>query len=233
LRILVVEDTEDVAEAILSHFTRQGHACEHAVTMEDARHFIGLEGFDLIILDINLPDGSGLEFLKGLRARKNGVPVLVLTARMQVDDKIDALDFGADDYLVKPFDLRELEARARAVTRRQHGANDATVIAGNLHCNFAAHTVAVDGADIELTRREFILLEAFLGNLNRVLQKEELYSRLYGLTGEAGLNAVEVYIARLRRKLSAATLEIKTLRGLGYQAIVRDSGTNGDIAVPL
>jgi two-component system response regulator TctD len=219
LRILIVEDTEDVADAILSHFSRQGHVCEAASNLEDAAHFLGLETYDLVILDINLPDGSGLDFLKKLRAAKNGVPVLVLTARLQVDDKIDALDFGADDYLVKPFDLRELEARARAVTRRKHGANEATVLVGNLLCNFADHSVRVDDADIELTRREFILLEAFMSNLNRVLQKEELYSRLYGLTGEAGLNAVEVYVARLRRKLADATLEIRTLRGLGYQAV--------------
>jgi len=221
LRILVVEDTEDVAEAILAHFSRQGHVCDVAATLEDASHFAGLDPYDLFILDINLPDGSGLMFLKQLRAAKNGVPVLVLTARMQVEDKIDALDFGADDYLVKPFDLRELEARARAITRRQHGASEAVVTAGNLSCNFAARTVAVDTIEVELTRREFILLETFMGNLNRVLQKEELYSRLYGLTGEAGLNAVEVYIARLRRKLGASDLEIRTLRGLGYQAMIR------------
>ncbi|OKH87481.1 response regulator transcription factor [Thalassospira sp. TSL5-1] len=219
MRILIVEDTEDVAEAILAHFSRQGHVCEVAATIEDAGHFLRLESYDLIILDINLPDGSGLDFLKQLRAAKNGVSVLVLTARLQVDDKIDALDFGADDYLVKPFDLRELEARARAVTRRKHGANEAGITVGNLHCNFADHSVRVNDTDIELTRREFILLEAFMMNLNRVLQKEELYSRLYGLTGEAGLNAVEVYVARLRRKLADASLEIRTLRGLGYQAV--------------
>ncbi|UJQ96074.1 response regulator [Mariluticola halotolerans] len=221
MRILVVEDTEDVAEAILAHFTRQGHACDLAATLEDASHYAGIDPYDLVILDINLPDGSGLVFLKQLRAAKNGVPVLVLTARMQVEDKIDALDFGADDYLVKPFDLRELEARARAITRRQHGASEAVVNAGNLSCNFAARTVSVDMAEVELTRREFILLETFMGNLNRVLQKDELYSRLYGLTGEAGLNAVEVYIARLRRKLGNADLEIRTLRGLGYQAMIK------------
>lgn len=219
MRILIVEDTEDVAEAILSHFSRQGHVCEVAATIEDAGHFLRLESYDLMILDINLPDGSGLDFLKKLRAAKNSVSVLVLTARLQVDDKIDALDFGADDYLVKPFDLRELEARARAVTRRKHGANEAGISVGNLHCNFADHSVRVNDSDIELTRREFILLEAFMTNLNRVLQKEELYSRLYGLTGEAGLNAVEVYVARLRRKLADASLEIRTLRGLGYQAV--------------
>ncbi len=221
MRILVVEDAEDVADAISSHFSRQGHACDHAASLCDAEHFVRLGSYDLVILDINLPDGSGLKLLRGLRAARNGVPILVLTARMQVDDKVDALDFGADDYLVKPFDLRELEARARAITRRQHGASDTVLEAGNLRCNVATRNVTVGGAEIELTRREFILLEAFLENLNRVLQKQELYSRLFGLTGEAGLNAIEVYVARLRRKLSGADLEIRTLRGLGYQAIIK------------
>ena len=225
MRILVVEDAEDVADAIGSHFVRQGHVCDHAASLADAGHFAHVGDYDLVILDINLPDGSGLKFLRNLRSAKNDVPVLVLTARIQVDDKVDALDFGADDYLVKPFDLRELEARARAITRRQHGASDAALEAGNLRCNLAARTVTVGGKEIELTRREFILLEAFIENINRVLQKDELHSRLFGLTGEAGLNAVELYVARLRRKLAAADFEIKTLRGLGYQAVVRPLAT--------
>lgn len=223
MRILVVEDAEDVADAIGSHFTRQGHVCDQATSLGDAEHFVRLGEYDLMILDINLPDGSGLRLLRHLRAEKNDVPVLVLTARIQVDDKVDALDFGADDYLVKPFDLRELEARARAITRRQHGASDVMLEAGNVHCNLATRSVSVDGNEVELTRSEFILFEAFIENLNRVMEKDTLYSRLFGMTGEVGLNAVEVYVARLRRKLGDADLEIKTLRGLGYQAVIRSS----------
>lgn len=221
--MLVVEDAEDVADAIGSHFSRLGHVCDRAASLEDAEHYVSVGDYDVVILDINLPDGSGLVLLRRLRAEKVAVPVLVLTARMQVDDKVDALDYGADDYLVKPFDLRELEARTRAITRRQHGASEAVVEVGNLLCNLASRTVSVDGDPVDVTRREFILLEAFVENLNRVLQKDELHSRLFGLTGEAGLNAVEVYVARLRRKLAGADLQIRTLRGLGYQAVVEES----------
>ena len=227
LRILVVEDAEDVAEAIVQHFTQQGNVCDHAADLADAEHFVGPGAHDLVILDINLPDGSGLQMLRKMRAAQNGVPVLVLTARMQVDDKVDALDIGADDYLIKPFDLRELEARARAITRRQHGASDAVVRIGNLECNLAARTVRIDGEDVELTRREFILLEAFVKNLNRVLDKDELHSRLYGLTGEAGLNAIEVYVARLRRKLAGADLEITD------PARARLSGAVADVEIGM
>jgi DNA-binding response OmpR family regulator len=225
LRILVVEDTQDVAEAIVSHFSRLGSVCDHATTIADAEHFASLDPYDLVILDLNLPDGSGVGFLRHLRARKDAVPVLVLTARIQLDDKVNALDFGADDYLVKPFDLRELEARTRAITRRQHGASEAVVTMGNLRCNFATRVVQVNGAPVDLTRRELVLLESFLHNPDRVLQKDELHSRLFGLTGEAGLNAIEVYVARLRRKLSEADFEIRTLRGLGYQASLKRAGS--------
>lgn len=218
MRILLVEDTDDVAEAIIEHFARAGHACDLATTRGDAEHFALIEPYDLVILDINLPDGSGFDFLKWLRQRHNDVPVLVLTARIATDDKINALDIGADDYLVKPFDLRELEARARAITRRQHGESAATITCGNLSFDMAARSVSVAGEVRELARREQVLLEIFLNNRERVLDKEELHARLFGLEGEHGLNAVEVYVARLRRKLSGADLEIRTLRGLGYQA---------------
>ncbi|MGF0539493.1 response regulator transcription factor [Agrobacterium sp. ES01] len=225
MRFLLVEDTLDVAEAIRDRFERAGHVLELAQRIEDAEQLASFNTYDLIILDVNLPDGSGLDFLRQLRQGQNPVPVLVLTARLAVDDKISALDFGADDYMVKPFDLGELEARVRAIIRRRAGGARPLLQAGNLQFDMAERTVKVDDELRELTRREQILLEIFLTNTGRVLEKEELLTRLFGLNGESNPNAVELYVGRLRRKIEGADLEIRTLRGLGYQArlIERDA----------
>jgi two-component system response regulator TctD len=164
------------------------------------------------------PTGPALDFLKWLRGRRDAVPVLVLTARLAVDDKISALDFGADDYMVKPFDLGELEARVRAIVRRRSGEAGAVLSAGNLEFDMVTRLATISGQALSLTPREQLLLEIFLVNKGRVLEKEELIMRLFGMEADAGPNAIELYVGRLRRKLLGADLEIKTLRGLGYQA---------------
>lgn len=216
---LVVEDTIDVAEAIVGRFVKAGHVCDHAATVSDAWQFASLSDYDLIILDINLPDGSGTDLLKRLRTARNSVPVLMLTARLAMDDKISTLDEGADDYMVKPFDLGELEARARAIVRRRKGEDRLVLEEGNLSFDMAARSLTVAGETRELTRREQILLEIFLMNRGRVLEKEALLTRLFGLDADSNANAVELYVGRLRRKIAGSDLEIRTLRGLGYQAI--------------
>lgn len=220
MHYLVVEDTADVAEAIAERLSRGGHACDHAATLEDAMHFAGASAYDLVVLDINLPDGSGIDFLRWLRRRRDPVPVLVLTARLAIDDKIGALDYGADDYMVKPFDLGELEARVRAIVRRRAGDGGTVLSAGNLEFDMVSRTATLAGEPIALTPREQLLLEIFLLNKGRVLEKDELVMRLFGFEAEAGANAIELYVGRLRRKLTGADLEIRTLRGLGYQARV-------------
>ncbi|MDF1609801.1 response regulator transcription factor [Hoeflea sp. YIM 152468] len=219
MHFLVVEDTDDVSEAITERLSRGGHICDRAVSLEDAKHFASASAYDLVVLDINLPDGSGLDFLKWLRQRKDAVPVLVLTARLAVDDKIGALDFGADDYMVKPFDLGELEARVRAIVRRRSGEAGARLSAGNLEFDMATRLATVNGEPLQLTPREQVLLEIFLIHKGRVLEKDELVTRLFGMEADAGPNAIELYVGRLRRKLCGADLEIRTLRGLGYQAL--------------
>ncbi|MEQ8399130.1 response regulator transcription factor [Thalassobaculum sp.] len=218
MRILLVEDTEDVAEAVVAAFARHGHAIDHAADCAAAEDALAVQDYDLVILDLMLPDGSGLDTLRALRAARRTTPVLVLTARLDVDDRVAALDNGADDYLMKPFDLRELEARARALIRRQGDERSGVIEYGNLTLDAAGRTAAVDGQPLALTRREFGLLEALLVNRGRVMSKERLFDRLFSFDEtEVGINAVELYIARLRRKLAASQVSIRTLRGLGYQ----------------
>lgn len=227
MRLLIVEDAEDVCDAIGESLTRVGHVCDKARTLDDARQFLAVQPFDLIVLDINLPDGSGYDLLKEIRAAGKTLAVIMLTARLGVDDRVDALDAGADDYLVKPFDIRELEARLRAVARRRHGETDAMLHAGDVCFNTATREITVAGKPCGLTRREQALLEILLSSRGRVIAKDELHSRLFGLDEEAGLAAVELYVGRLRKKLPSTTLEIRTLRGLGYQAFVSDKTGHG------
>jgi two-component system response regulator TctD len=220
MRILLLEDAEDVADAIVASFARRGDAVDHAVSVAMACDFLAVQDYDVAILDIELPDGSGLEVLCDLRARRSAVPVLMLTARGKIDDRVAALDRGADDYLVKPFDLRELEARVRALARRASEDRAGMITLGNVQYDPAALTLAVGGLPVALTRREFSLLETLVANRGRVVPKERILERMYAFSDEApGSNAVELYIGRLRRKLEGSSLEIRTLRGLGYQLV--------------
>jgi two-component system response regulator TctD len=218
MRILLVEDTEDVAEPIVATFSRHGHAVDHMATRQAAEDALAVQEYDLVILDLMLPDGSGLDILRGLRAAQCPTPVLILTARLDVDDRVDGLDTGADDYLTKPFDLRELEARARALIRRQSEVRSGVVVYGDLRLDAAAQRASVKGTPLSLARREFRLLEILLAAQGRVIPKDRLFDKLFSFEEtEVGVNALELYIARLRRKLAASNVSIRTLRGLGYQ----------------
>ncbi|WP_119304934.1 response regulator transcription factor [Dongia deserti] len=218
MRVLLVEDTEDVAEAIVANFSRSGHAIDRVTGCGAARDAVAVQDYDLVILDINLPDGSGFDFLRALRSAKNPTPILVVTARREVEDRIGALDIGADDYLMKPFDLRELEARARALIRRSSGEGSGVIEYGKLSLDPAGRTAGIAGTPLQLTRREFSVLEILMLNRGRVMPKERIFEKLFSFDREeVGLNAVELYIARLRRKLAGSGLVIRNLRGLGYQ----------------
>jgi two-component system response regulator TctD len=218
MRLLLVEDTADVAEAILESFSRRGDAMDHAPDLAGARAMLAVQAYDVAVFDINLPDGSGLELMRERRAQGDATPVLILTARFGVDDRVDALDQGADDYLVKPFDLRELVARVRALARRQGPDLGCAVSIGALVFDAAARTVRVGDRALSLTRREFSLLEVLIANRGRVMAKERIFERMFSFDEEeVGLNAVEIYVARLRRKLDGSGAAIRTLRGLGYQ----------------
>ncbi|WP_207461526.1 response regulator transcription factor [Azospirillum sp. SYSU D00513] len=224
MRILVVEDTEDLADAIVHRLRKLGYAVDWAADGNEAEELLRQEAYQLVLLDIMLPGMDGQALLARVRRRRDATPVLVMTARSEVDVKIDLLDLGADDFIVKPFDLRELEARCRALLRRSHGLSASKAQFGNLTFDAAAKKVEVEGRPVEVGGREFRLLELFLSNLNTVMSKEDLMDRLFSLDQPTALNAIELYVSRLRRKLDGASLEIRTVRGLGYVAEIRTPG---------
>ena len=223
MRVLMVEDATDLAEATIARLAGAGAVCDHAETLEDARDARAVQEYDAVILDINLPDGSGLTLLRELRAGGDRVPVLMLTALGTLDDRVDALDAGADDYLVKPFEPRELEARLRALVRREAGAKGDQVRLGPLAFSPAEMAATLDGARLDLTRREAAVLALFMRHAGQVLNKQRLYDSLYGFDdADVGINAVELYVARLRKKLAGSGISIATQRGVGYRIAVDD-----------
>jgi two-component system response regulator TctD len=218
MRILVVEDTEDLADAIAKRLRKVGYAVDIAPDGNEADELLRTETYNLVVLDLMLPGLTGQAVLQRLRQRRSRTPVLVLTARSDVDDKVGVLDYGADDYLVKPFDFRELEARCRALLRRPHGMAASAVEFGNLVFDAAAKRVSVAGQAVELGTREFRLLELLLAHRGRVLSKDVLIEQLFGLDDPVAPNAIELYVSRLRRKLEGSAVRIRTLRGMGYVA---------------
>lgn len=220
MRILVVEDVADVGEAIVASLARIGHTVDWQRNGAEADALLAAQDYDLVVLDVMLPEMDGFAVLKRLRQRRKGTPVLVLTARSLVDDRVSALDLGADDYLVKPFDFRELEARVRALLRRRAGSATNVIEAGGIVLDQAGRHASLHGKPLELTRRELTLLEILAARPGRVFGKDELMDQLFGFEDEPSENAVEQYIGRLRRKIAGASAEIRTLRGLGYQLVV-------------
>jgi len=218
VRLLLVEDTFDMAEAIMIRLDRSGIACDLAKTLEEARSLLDVQRYDVIVLDLNLPDGLGTDLLKEMRSRADRTPVLVLTAEFSVDDRVSTLNSGADDYLVKPFDHRELEARIQALYRREQGDKAEEVTVGDLTFNATARVVRYKDTPINLTRREFSLLELLIRNRGKVLSKERLFEGIFSFQDtDVSMNALELYVARLRKKLSGSSVRIETQRGLGYR----------------
>jgi two-component system, OmpR family, response regulator TctD len=218
MRILLVEDTEDLGKALRQHFLDEGHAVDWAQTGPDAEAFLHAQNYDVILLDLGVPGLSGTEVLKALRRRRDATPVLVMTARSAIEDKLAHFDFGADDYLLKPFDFRELDARLNALMRRLNGLAASVVRFGNFTFDGGAKRVTVDGQAVDLGRREFRLLEYFVSTRGRIASKEQILDRLFSMDAEVGLNAIELYVSRLRRKLEGSQFTIRTIRGLGYVA---------------
>jgi two-component system OmpR family response regulator len=219
MRILLVEDDDVLRDVMLRSLNDAGHRVDVAATAMDAAHLWRVQSFDAVLLDLNLPDGSGLGALREARARGDRTPVLVVTARNRTDERIAGLDAGADDYLGKPFDLGEVEARLRALARRVHGIDDRCEV-GRLLLDRKAgrfYTQAPGGAaPFELPAREFEVLRELMTPPGRVVSKRVLSGQLSSFDEALGDNALEAFISRLRKKLAGTGATIRTLRGLGY-----------------
>lgn len=215
MRILLIEDDEVLGEAVADQIADEGHSVDRARRLEEARDAMAGARHDLILLDLMLPDGLGIPFLRGLRQHGCSTPVIILTALDQITERIDGLNAGADDYLVKPFDLSELSARIGSVARRYSGNPNPLVTLGPFEVDLAARLVRRAGRAISLTAREWVLFEAFLSRPTQVLSRMQLEERLWSFESEIESNAIEVYISRLRRKLAREVIE--TVRGLGYR----------------
>lgn len=217
MKFLLIEDNDELANAICARMQFDGHVIDHASRIQDAFAFGETGEYDLILLDIMLPDGDGRTFLKRHRAGNKDTPVIVLTARSQVSDRISMLDLGADDYVTKPFDHEELQARCRAVLRRKAGAAQTTTRLGNVAFDPVAGSLTIDGQVISLRNRELRLLELLINAPGQIFPKHKLFDRLFSYDEDVSENAIEVYIGRLRKHLEPSDLRITTLRGLGYR----------------
>ena len=190
---------------------------EIASEISEATHLVSITHFDMILLDIMLPDGDGRTFLKNLRASNNNVPVIVMTARSEISERIDLLDIGADDYIIKPFEFSELEARCRAVLIRQSGQNQLALTFGNVQVLPLLAIMKIGNNQITLRNRELRLLEIFFNSPEIIFSKEQLTDRLFSITEDVSENAIEVYVARVRKKMENSNIYIETVRGIGYR----------------
>jgi two-component system OmpR family response regulator len=216
MRILIAEDDAVLTDGLSRSLRAAGYAVDSVSSGEAADTALAAQSYDLVILDIGLPKLSGLDVLKRLRARNSTVPVLILTAADSVEQRVKGLDLGADDYMAKPFALSELEARARALTRRAAGTAQTVLRHGPLAFDPVGHVASINAQPLELSARELSLLEILLQRCGRMVSKEQLVDHLCSWGEEVSTNAIEVYVHRLRKKLEVGGIRITTVRGLGY-----------------
>ena len=217
MRLLLVEDSVFLGEAVRDQIAEEGHAIDWMQCLAHAKTSVATTDYNLILLDLMLPDGKGINFLKQLRKSGNTTPVIILTALDQLSDRIEGLNAGADDYLVKPFDLAELSARIAAVARRSSGNPNPVMQLQGLEIDLINHTVKRDEALINLTAREWALFEALLQQVGALLSRSQLEDQLYAFGAEIESNTIEVHISRLRKKLGHELIE--TVRGMGYRLV--------------
>ncbi len=215
MRLLLAEDDVMIGQAVRTGLNQQGFAVDWVQDGGAAEHALGVGTYDLCLLDLGLPRKEGLQVLKGLRQRGSALPVVIMTARDAITDRVQGLDAGADDYVVKPFELSELAARIRAVLRRREGRASPVMEHLGVTLDAATHEVRRDGNDVQLSAREFSLLQALMEHPGRILSRAQIEERLYGWNEEVGSNVVEVHIHSLRRKLGADF--VLNVRGVGYR----------------
>lgn len=216
MRVLIVEDDNVVADGMNRYLRQAGYGTEIAEGGRQADAMLGEESFDLVVLDLGLPGMDGMEVLRRLRARKNNVPILIVTARDTVEERVQGLNLGADDYLVKPFALAELEARIRAVLRRRQATSDAEVTYGPLVLDLEAKRATLQGQLLRLTASQWVVLEFLVLRAGKMVSKEHLAAALRGSENDVSLSSVEVHVSRVRSKLEGTGIRIRAIRGFGY-----------------
>lgn len=215
MRILIVEDNRGIGNAMQEQLTADAHAVDWVTTLADARGYQVAVDYQLILLDLMLPDGFGIHFLTQLRAQGKNIPVIIMTALDQVSQRIEGLDAGADDYLVKPVDLMELSARVKSVLRRYHGNPNPILQFGNMDIDLVAKSACLSGKAIKLTAYQFAILEILASRPERIFTKTQLENSIYGFSNEFESNTLEAHISRMRKKLGAGAIE--TVHGMGYK----------------
>jgi DNA-binding response OmpR family regulator len=219
MRVLLVEDEVELAELVAANLRRSGFAVDHVGLAEEARAALELGRYEIVLLDLRLPDGDGFDLIRWLRMRRDSTPIIVLTARDRLGDRVEGLNLGADDYLVKPFAHQELLARVQAVLRRPRVAREVELALANLKLAIETGEVSVDGTQLDVPRRELAILRMLMRRAGRVVNREVLENGLYDDSREIESNALEVAISRLRKRLAGAgaMVEIQGLRGSGYR----------------
>jgi len=216
LRVLLVEDNSALSEGLSAILRGSGYAVDAVADGASAEAVIATENFDLVILDLTLPEMDGLDVLRSMRARQNKAAVMILTARGTPEEKVKGLDLGADDYMIKPFDIGEFEARVRSLLRRQAGLRASTVSYGALSLDLNSRTFSADGAPIDIPARELGLLEILFMRAGKVVAKEAIIQSLTAFDDDLSANAIEQYVSRLRKRLAPYGLTVRTARGIGY-----------------
>lgn len=216
MRVILIEDNRSLAKGIENALKDLGHAVDHLEDGLEADAFLSQEEADVAIVDVNLPRLSGIEIVRRQRARGNGIPVLILTARGKTSERVEGLEVGADDYLVKPFDMAELVARLRALARRRPQVAPSQESVGRLVYDRVQRVLVSEGRNLDLPRRELALFELLLEHRGRLIEKERISDALYGSGTSVEPNAIELLVSRLRRKLDGSGVAIRTARGLGY-----------------